>query len=156
MNKILNLPAWLLFLVLMFTMFIGSFDSSLSIIFELALILWIFIMGMSSNQLAPSQLRFSNPFFIFRLFFVLIYLLIFPLSTHHEIPTNIVPIQVIATLFVFSCLWTCAKIIVIAETKNVHGFDRYIGTFFLLWFFPIGIWFVQPRLNRLAKKQKIT
>jgi hypothetical protein len=30
-------------------------------------------------------------------------------------------------------------------------FERYIKTFFLLWFFPVGVWFIQPQVNKLAK-----
>jgi hypothetical protein len=29
------------------------------------------------------------------------------------------------------------------------SFYDFSGPFFLLWFFPIGIWIIQPRINRL-------
>ncbi len=40
------------------------------------------------------------------------------------------------------------------ETKTeAHG-DSYIGEFFLLWFWPIGIWLLQPRINRIFAANK--
>jgi hypothetical protein len=151
MNKILKLSAWKIFIVLMITIIIGgSIDSSWGMLISgIALIGWMYLLGMATNQLTPSLFRFSIPLFTFRLLFALIYILILSMFTNQAIPVYLIPIHIIASLFIFSCLWTCAKTIVVAETQKIHSFDKYIGTFLLLWFFPIGIWFIQPRLNRL-------
>jgi hydrogenase maturation factor len=37
----------------------------------------------------------------------------------------------------------------LAMTGRTVSFYDYAGPFFLWWFFPLGIWFVQPRINRL-------
>jgi hypothetical protein len=42
-----------------------------------------------------------------------------------------------------------AKNLVKAETGKRVTFYDYAGPFFLLWFFPIGVWFIQPRINQL-------
>ena len=46
-----------------------------------------------------------------------------------------------------------SDIVHIEEMKKV-GFNRVFGTFFLIWFYPFGIWFVQPRINNLNKKTR--
>src|SRR5262249_22613374 len=42
-----------------------------------------------------------------------------------------------------------SKSLVLAETTKPASFYDYAGPFFLLWFFPLGVWFTQPRINRL-------
>ena len=42
-----------------------------------------------------------------------------------------------------------SKSLALAETGKPVSFYDYSGPFFLIWFFPLGIWFVQPRINRL-------
>jgi len=37
-------------------------------------------------------------------------------------------------------------------THKAAGFYEYSGPFFLIWFFPIGLWIIQPRINRLAER----
>ena len=34
--------------------------------------------------------------------------------------------------------------------RRADSFYDYAGAFFLLWFFPLGIWILQPRVNALA------
>jgi hypothetical protein len=49
----------------------------------------------------------------------------------------------------FYCLRFVAKTLTLAETGKPASFYDYAGPFFLLWFYPVGIWIVQPRVNRL-------
>ena len=42
-----------------------------------------------------------------------------------------------------------AKTLVIVETRKPAICWQYFGTFFAVFFFPIGIWFIQPRINEL-------
>lgn len=37
-----------------------------------------------------------------------------------------------------------------AEMQKEAHFSDYIGEFFMIWFFPVGIWFLQPRINALV------
>jgi len=45
-----------------------------------------------------------------------------------------------------------SKTLVQAETGKPASFYDYAGPFFLLWFFPVGVWFTQPRINRLYEQ----
>ena len=157
MNKVLEMRAWELFTALMIAMIVGSVMPGIgTIISGVALIGWLYFLGMATNQFIPSHMRVSNVFFIVRLSFSLVYIIIMAIYFTHEVPNYAIPLHIVATFLVFSCLWTCSKTIVVAETQKDHGYDRYIGTFLLLWFLPVGIWFVQPRLNRLMTMKKNT
>ncbi len=48
-----------------------------------------------------------------------------------------------------------AKTLVIVETRKPALFWHYYGPFFAVLFFPIGIWFLQPRINDLYAAYQI-
>jgi hypothetical protein len=48
------------------------------------------------------------------------------------------------------CLYFTSKTLVSAELQREAHFSDYIGDFFLIWLYPIGIWFIQPRINALV------
>jgi hypothetical protein len=54
--------------------------------------------------------------------------------------------------YMFCTLYFVSKSWVLAETGNAATFYDYAGPFFLTWFFPIGIWVIQPKVNRLFDK----
>jgi hypothetical protein len=43
----------------------------------------------------------------------------------------------------------------VAETGKSRVFSQIVGTFFLLWFFPVGIWIIQPKINRLYQEHNV-
>jgi hypothetical protein len=49
----------------------------------------------------------------------------------------------------FYCLYFNAKVLKAVELQKPVTFSEFAGEFFLIWFFPIGIWIIQPRLNKL-------
>lgn len=61
----------------------------------------------------------------------------------------ILPFHLLATYCVFFNLNFVSKSLVLAEAGRAVSFNDYAGPFFLLWFFPLGIWFIQSRINRL-------
>jgi len=52
---------------------------------------------------------------------------------------------------IFYLMYKAAKTIKTAEVQKPVSFGDFAGEFFLLWFFPIGIWFLQPKINKLAE-----
>jgi len=47
-------------------------------------------------------------------------------------------------------LYFTAKTLRSAEMQKEAHFSDYIGEFFLIWFYPVGIWFIQPRVNAIV------
>jgi glucan phosphoethanolaminetransferase (alkaline phosphatase superfamily) len=52
----------------------------------------------------------------------------------------------------FYCLYFNAKALKTVESQQLVTFSDFIGEFFVIWFFPIGIWILQPRINKLFDK----
>jgi len=48
------------------------------------------------------------------------------------------------------CLYFAAKTIKTVELQRETTFSDFIGEFFMIWFFPIGVWILQPKINELA------
>ncbi|MDG5798880.1 hypothetical protein QA597_00715 [Marinilabiliaceae bacterium ANBcel2] len=64
----------------------------------------------------------------------------------------IVPVQFIFIVSKFYCFYFAAKVIKSAELQRVANFDDFVTDFVLIMLFPVGIWFLQPRVNLLIKK----
>ena len=46
--------------------------------------------------------------------------------------------------------YTAKKIAEVEYFPVKVSFIDYVGSFFAIWFFPIGVWVLQPRLNRIV------
>lgn len=61
----------------------------------------------------------------------------------------IIPMHLFSVFCIFYSIWFIAKSLKMAERWNHVEFGDYVGEFFLTWFIFVGIWFLQPRINRL-------
>ena len=63
-------------------------------------------------------------------------------------------LMILLHLFSIFCMihtiYFSAKIIRCAELKRNARFSTFVGYFFLIWVFPVGIWFIQPKINALV------
>jgi hypothetical protein len=64
----------------------------------------------------------------------------------------IVPVHLFAMFCIFYTLYFVAKTFKTVELQRAVTFSDFMGEFFLIWFFPIGIWIIQPRLNIILKE----
>lgn len=60
-----------------------------------------------------------------------------------------VPLHLFSMFCIFYCLYFNAKALKTVEWQNTVTFSDFAGEFFLIWFFPIGVWIIQPRINKL-------
>lgn len=123
--------------------------------FMLFFVGWLWSMGWFLNSLLPDRLKLRDGFFEFACIYPLLYLPVFlalfvvSLRTN---PSNVIfvfPFHFFAVFCMFYLLYFVAKSLVLVETGSAVTFYEYAGPFFLLWFFPVGVWITQPRINRL-------
>ena len=67
-----------------------------------------------------------------------------------EIFPYIIPLHLFAMFCLFYCLYFVSKTFKTAETQRKVAFGDFAGEFFMLWFFPIGIWIIQPKINKMV------
>jgi hypothetical protein len=62
-------------------------------------------------------------------------------------------LAIVNSICMIFILYFLAKLIKSAELKRRARFGDYFGTFLLIFLFPIGIWFVQPKVTRLYSSE---
>jgi len=65
--------------------------------------------------------------------------------------TVIVLLHLFSVFCIFYSLYFVAKTIKTAELQRAVEFGDFVGEFFLIWFYPIGIWIIQPRVNKMIE-----
>lgn len=129
----------------------GELIGALTAVLTLLLIGWFWSLGSFLKSLSPPRERPSLRWFRFSLVYAAAYVLVFlaVLSREGAPPALIIPFHLLAMFCMIYNLHFVAKSLVLAETGRATSFYDYAGPFFLLWFFPIGVWVIQPRINRL-------
>jgi hypothetical protein len=170
MKNLLRIKHWQLFIILTSTLFISIFvaESSLKIgtfeslklsvlIREIGLIvyfLWLLILGISLNNRPENPHKFKSGIYIAAILFCILgysdmnLQIIF--SENYFIPYYIsmlsMPLTLFGLIYVFYNLPMSLKSL---ESNKKVGFGDCVADLFLLFAFPIGVWFTQPRINRL-------
>jgi len=71
---------------------------------------------------------------------------------------GIIGIIIILHLFSMFCIFWglrfAAKTMKSVELGRMAKFEDYAGEFFLIWLSPIGVWILQPRLNKLIEDKR--
>lgn len=60
------------------------------------------------------------------------------------------PLHLFAIFCIFHSMYFAAKTFKTAELQREVSFNDFAGEFFLIWFFPVGVWILQPKLNQLV------
>lgn len=68
----------------------------------------------------------------------------------------IVSILHILSIFgIFYSMYFAAKTLKTAELQREVAFKDFASEFFMFWFFPVGLWILQPRINEIAKRNNL-
>ena len=139
----------------------------ISLLFMLVLYGWFWSIAVGLDRFIPDDLKLNVKRFKIFLIIPIVYILLFSVLVGVGIsgmidsgePINPVYMVLILPLHLFSmfcmiyCLYFVAKTIKTAELKKKVRFGEFAGEFVLLWFFPIGIWIIQPRINKLVEEE---
>jgi len=123
----------------------------LSIFLGIPLYLWLWSIG---TKLQTEKLKVNETkLFIFKLCILYpIGYLIFALYNFFTNGDFIMPLHFAAMLTSFYAMIFAAKNLKSVELEREAKISEYIGDFFLVWFFPIGIWILQPRIHKLINE----
>lgn len=61
----------------------------------------------------------------------------------------IVPLHLLSMFCMFYSLYFVSKTYKTVELQREVSFSDFAGEFFMIWFYPIGIWIIQPKINKL-------
>lgn len=179
-NFFLKSKHWQLFLIFFILMFVFQISFLLQIglnesidffglqtaVFIGCFLSWFYFLIIGLNKKIKNESLKANTrnllfFIIFPILYILISFTIFPggfnISTEGESDSDpiwllvIFPVHLFSMFCIFYLLYKTAKTIKVSEIQRSVKFVDFAGEFFLLWFFPIGIWFLQPKINKLAE-----
>lgn len=176
MKNVLKLKAWKLFLILFASIFaslmvetiklnIGGFNSlQLAAIFRITgiiiLFLWLLFLGLQLNKTENNPYHFSNMLLILAIIsttssYVELNLHSFWIE-NYPIPLYVgfilMPLTIWGLIYIFSRI---PKSLNSIENKKIVTSSVYLKDSLLLFIFFIGVWFIQPRINKIAKEEKI-
>jgi len=130
-----------------------------TILFNILYFIWIWSIGYRLMEIATDLHQLGKIIFSISTVFVFIFLPVFGLSAIYADLPEILELflTLLSTIAVVSMLYmlvyvSCAIVAFESRTTQSHG--SCFGTFLSLWFFPVGIWFAQPRVNNLYKTHK--
>ena len=174
---LLKLESWKLFLLILTPAIVGAtvllinkyllndnpallvIGQFFTFIFVGVFVYWIYSLGTHLARLTPNP-SFSLSLFKSALVFSTLYRvsietysLWYSVSYHSRLDLEsdlwIIPLHLLATVAALYCFYTNSRLLVSAERQQPSDFKDVWQTFGLILAFPIGIWFIQPRLHKL-------
>jgi len=161
----LNASAWKLFVVqtvLPVAAIEGAMQFQNPILFSIAfaaatlvfggvVFCWLREVSRASNARLPEQLRRSTTGMECGLVFAVLYLAtalaFLAARPAFDPPMLILLPHLLSMAAIFYALWFTAKQLTAVRQGGAPTFGGTLGRFFLVWYFPIGIWFLQPQVR---------
>lgn len=113
---------------------------------------WLWAAGSLLSDLQERRLQLNLKFFRFAVAFPMPYMCLFFFvfqSSHPEAFLVIFPLHLFAVFCIFYSMYFVSKNLSQVEVGRRATFSDYAGYFFLIWLYPVGIWVIQPKINRL-------
>lgn len=123
-----------------------------TIVFALAWFGWLVSIAQACYKTLPSNLASSPRIMIIGILYALTYFVfgsIFLFTPGEPMPAYGAVLHILGMVAVFYSLGFTAKQLVKLDQNKDVSFFSYSGPFFMFWFFPFGIWFLQPKVNQL-------
>ena len=123
---------------------------------------WFYSLGTNLHKKLPETVNMNLKKFKIFLLIPAIYMVLFTFYMSYifsNVSTGIepnpaiwgiiFPLHLFSMFCLFYCLYFISKELKAVEWQKPVTFSDFAGEFFLIWFFPLGIWIIQPRINKL-------
>lgn len=130
----------------------GLLYLGLMLLDTLCLFTWLWAMGSFLVSLQNPVHRLNQRFFRVALVYPFVYIPFFFwfLLRSEAIPAQVVfSLHLFATLCFFYVFYFVAKSLVTVNKRKEVFIGDYIKSWILICLFPVGVWFIQPRINQL-------
>ncbi|MEP5338596.1 MAG: hypothetical protein ABJL44_03805 [Algibacter sp.] len=65
----------------------------------------------------------------------------------------ILPLHLLSIFCMLYIIYFTAKTLKTVELQKEAKFGDFIGYFFALWFYFFGVWYIQPKVNKIAQRE---
>jgi hypothetical protein len=164
MNFFLTIKHWQLFVLMFFVpnIIMSIADPSLLIVRIICGAVaigfyfgWLYSLGTSLHKKLPERVEVSQLYFKIS-FLILSFLfsssVIWELlagSLRHDHMSILLLFLIFGYIWAFYIFYFIARSLKTVELQRPVTYYQYIDIFFLLWFYPIGVWFIQPKVNAI-------
>lgn len=170
MKLLLTLKHWQLFLIFVLPMVIttDSFISrAIQFIWFLLLLAWIYLIGTTAYEKLQDKGGIKIYYFKANFVFIIGYLLavryVFNGEGYTITEQNykdfgsavwvMLPLHLYLMWSLIYAYYFAAKMLTSYLQQRVAGFDSYFTYMLGLWFFPVGVWYIQPKVNLLNQEE---
>jgi len=140
------------------------------IIFSGAFFGWFYSVAIGLQKKVPKDVKMKVKKFRIIFFIPMVYILFITsfigIGVTDLIETNtapnpmmifsvmgiILPLHLLSMVCIFYSLYFVAKTFKTVELQREVSFSDFAGEFFLIWFYPIGIWIIQPKINKMMEQ----
>jgi hypothetical protein len=121
---------------------------------------WYYSIAIGLQSKIPGDINMKvkrfKLFFFIPLIYIFFFFGFFMTSTAGDGPSLsvfavIVPLHLFSMFCILHSLYFVAKTVKTAELQREAHFADFVGEFFMIWFYPIGIWIIQPRINKILE-----
>ncbi len=131
--------------------------------------LWMWSLGIGLQKKIPQTLRLTTGWFKLAMLLPVVYIFLlsifissmfgsFNMETAGEFPFDptylilIIPMHFLTFICMFYAMYFCAKSFRTAELLKEVKVSEFGVEFVLIWFYIIGVWFIQPRINAIMER----
>lgn len=122
---------------------------------------WFWAVGLGLQKFIAQEHQIKTTWFKVALIIPLIYFIVamvyyaFSLKDNYIDPTffNVMtPFHIISIVCLFYCMYFTARTYKTVLLQRHVSFEKCMAEFFMIWFFPFGIWVIQPKINKMIEK----
>ncbi len=126
---------------------------------------WSWAVAINLQEKLTDDLKLSvkrfKTFLLIPIVYFVIFFIFFDLTMNDAIKNGIgpnpadfvwfIPFHLFAMFCIFYCLYFVAKVFKTVELQRKVTFSDFAGEFFMIWVFFIGIWIIQPKINKMME-----
>ncbi|GLB52465.1 hypothetical protein NBRC110019_15050 [Neptunitalea chrysea] len=135
----------------------------ITVMYAASLFGWYYSVAVGLQTKVPAVTmkikKFKLFFFTPLVYFLIIITYISLISTaddamHAVFILIIFPLHFFSLFCMFYTIYFVAKTIKTVELQREVRFSDFAGEFFMVWFFPIGVWILQPKINKSMERKE--
>ncbi len=134
----------------------------------IVLLLWLYVVGVNLYKTLPTNVKMNFTLFkiallgsllcTFFIGFFFIKLINSPIAentpSHFSFFLSIIPFHLLSSLCILYCIYFNAKALKSVELKGEANLNEYIAEIILFAILGVGLWIIQPRINKIFEKPK--
>ncbi len=132
---------------------------------------WIWSVAIGLQYKVPAEVKMKITRFKIFFFIPLVYILLISIGltfmlinlseldnmpglavgTAGAVMAIILPVHLFSIFCMFHSYYFVANTLKTVELQRETSFSDFAGEFFMIWFYPIGIWIIQPKINKIVE-----